>query len=35
LKSNRYGEAYQEYLNLRGNSKEDVLLPEVKKRAGV
>jgi tetratricopeptide (TPR) repeat protein len=35
LKSNRYGEAYQEYLNLRGGSKEDVLLPEVRKRAGV
>jgi serine/threonine protein kinase len=33
LKSSRYGEAYQEYLNLRGNSKEDVLLPEVRKRA--
>ena len=35
LKSSRYAEAYREYLALRGNSKEDVLLPEVRKRAGV
>jgi tRNA A-37 threonylcarbamoyl transferase component Bud32 len=35
LKSSRYAEAYREYLNLRGSSKEDPLLPEVRKRAGV
>jgi serine/threonine protein kinase len=35
LKSSRYAEAYREYLALRGNSKEDALLPEVRKRAGV
>jgi len=35
LKSSRYAEAYREYLALRGSSKEDVLLPEVRKRAGV
>jgi len=35
LKSSRYGEAYRDYLALRGASKEDVLLPEVRKRAGV
>jgi len=34
LKSSRYGEAYRDYLALRGASKEDVLLPEVRKRAG-
>ena len=34
LKSTRFREAYQEYLNLRGNSKEDLLLPDVRKRAG-
>ena len=34
LKSSRYAEAYREYLNLRGASKEDALLPEVRKRAG-
>ena len=35
LKSSRYAEAYREYLTLRGNSKEDVLLPEVRKHAGL
>ena len=35
LKSSRYAEAYRDYLALRGGSKEDVLLPEVRKRAGV
>ena len=35
LKSTRFGEAYREYLALRGASKEDVLLPEVRRRAGV
>ena len=34
LKSSRYAEAYREYLALRGSSKEDALLPEVRKRAG-
>ncbi|HEV8396133.1 MAG TPA: protein kinase [Vicinamibacterales bacterium] len=34
LKSSRYAESYREYLNLRGSSKEDLLLPEVRKRAG-
>jgi serine/threonine protein kinase/tetratricopeptide (TPR) repeat protein len=34
LKSSGYAESYREYLNLRGTSKEDVLLPEVRKRAG-
>jgi eukaryotic-like serine/threonine-protein kinase len=34
LKSTRYAESYREYLNLRGSSKEDALLPEVRKRAG-
>ena len=35
LKSTRYADAYREYIALRGGSKEDVLLPEVRKRAGV
>jgi serine/threonine protein kinase len=35
LKSSRYAEAYREYLTLRGSSKEDILLPEVRKRAGL
>ncbi len=35
LKSARYGESYREYLNLRGDSKEDPLLNEVRKRAGL
>jgi len=35
LKSARYGESYREYINLRGDSKEDPLLPEVRKRAGL
>jgi Flp pilus assembly protein TadD len=34
LKSSRYGDAYRQYLDLRGASKEDVLLPEVRKHAG-
>jgi tetratricopeptide (TPR) repeat protein len=34
LKSSRYAEAYREYLALRGDSKEDLLLPEVRKRVG-
>ena len=34
LKSTRYADAYRDYIALRGSSKEDVLLPEVRKRAG-
>jgi len=33
LKSSRYSESYREYLRLRGNSTEDPLLAEVRKRA--
>jgi eukaryotic-like serine/threonine-protein kinase len=35
LKSSRYAEAYRTYLGLRGSSKEDALLPEVRTRAGL
>jgi tetratricopeptide (TPR) repeat protein/tRNA A-37 threonylcarbamoyl transferase component Bud32 len=35
LKSARYGESYREYLALRGASKEDPLLPDVRARAGL
>jgi len=35
LKSARYGDAYREYIALRGDSKDDQLLPEVRKRAGL
>jgi hypothetical protein len=34
LKSARYADSYRAYLELRGTSKEDVLLPDVRKRAG-
>jgi len=33
LKDRRFAEPYREYLKLRGNSKEDPLVPEVRKRA--
>jgi serine/threonine protein kinase len=35
LKSSRFTEPYREYLALRGGSTEDVMLPEVRKRAGL
>ena len=34
LKNARFAESYREYLRIRGTSKEDPLLPEVRKRAG-
>jgi tetratricopeptide (TPR) repeat protein len=34
LKTERFREAYREYLNIRGNSKEDSLLQDVRRRAG-
>jgi len=34
LKSPAYGDSYRTYLDLRGKSTEDSLLPEVRKRAG-
>ena len=34
LKTERFKEAYREYLNIRGNSTEDPLLKEVRRRAG-
>jgi len=34
LKSERFAESYREYLNIRGKSTEDPLLPDVRKRAG-
>ena len=34
LKNAGFAESYREYLTLRGQSKEDPLLPEVRRRAG-
>ena len=34
LKSERFAESYRSYLAIRGESKEDRLLPDVRKRAG-
>jgi hypothetical protein len=34
LKSERFAESYRAYLAIRGESKEDRLLPDVRKRAG-
>jgi tetratricopeptide (TPR) repeat protein len=34
LKTARFAESYRTYLAIRGNSKEDPLVPEVRKRAG-
>jgi serine/threonine protein kinase/tetratricopeptide (TPR) repeat protein len=34
LNSPRFTESYRQYLSLRGNSKDDILLPDVRKRAG-
>jgi hypothetical protein len=34
LKNAGFAESYREYLTLRGQSKEDALLPEVRRRAG-
>jgi hypothetical protein len=34
LKSERFAESYRTYLTIRGESKEDPLLPEVRRRAG-
>jgi hypothetical protein len=30
-----FAESYREYLNIRGKSTEDPLLPEVRRRAGL
>jgi tetratricopeptide (TPR) repeat protein len=35
LKSVAFAESYRTYLNIRGKSREDPLLPDVRKRAGV
>jgi eukaryotic-like serine/threonine-protein kinase len=35
LKSTRAAESYKAYLDIRGQSKDDVLLPEIRKLAGV
>ena len=35
LKSAGFAESYRAYLNIRGKSKEDPLLPEVRRRAGL
>ena len=35
LHSAGYGDLYREYLNIRGKSKDDPLLPEVRRRAGI
>jgi tetratricopeptide (TPR) repeat protein len=35
LKTAGFADAYREYLKIRGQSKEDPLLPEVRKRAGL
>ncbi len=35
LKSVGFAESYRTYLNIRGTSREDPLLPDVRKRAGV
>jgi len=35
LQSVAFAESYRTYLNIRGKSREDVLLPDVRKRAGV
>jgi len=34
LKYPSFADSYREYLKIRGNSTEDPLLPEVRKRAG-
>ena len=34
LKTERFADSYREYINIRGNSKEDPLLAEVRRRAG-
>ena len=34
LKTERFADSYREYIKIRGNSKEDPLLPEVQRRAG-
>jgi tetratricopeptide (TPR) repeat protein len=34
LKSERYAESYRAYLTIRGESKDDPLVPEVRRRAG-
>ncbi len=34
LKSEGAAASYREYLNFRGNSTDDPLLPEIRKRAG-
>jgi eukaryotic-like serine/threonine-protein kinase len=34
LKTERFADSYREYINIRGNSKEDPLLAEVQRRAG-
>src|SRR5262249_25441927 len=34
LKTASYADSYREYLKIRGNSTEDPLVPEVRKRAG-
>ena len=34
LKSERFAEAYRAYLDIRGQSKEDPLLPDVRRRTG-
>jgi hypothetical protein len=34
LKSPGFAESYQTYVDIRGKSKEDVLLPEIHRRLG-
>jgi hypothetical protein len=34
LKSTRAAESYRAYLDIRGQSKDDPLVPEIRKRAG-
>ena len=34
LKSERFAESYRTYLTIRGQSKEGLLLPDVRRRAG-
>jgi hypothetical protein len=34
LNNKRFAESYRTYLSIRGQSKEDSLLPEVRRRAG-
>jgi hypothetical protein len=34
LNSTKFADSYREYLNIRGKSTEDPLLPDVRRRAG-